>query len=196
MQSSSCEPGCAECVRLRAAAVQLVGGEGVETLSWEALARSAAIDADEGRAHYDGDADACLLAGYAEVVDELFAAYEQAFSSGRTWEDGLDAATAVMLEQLAARPDYARLLFVEILRGGHAMRRQRDLTRRRCVELLAREHERRGPSAQLPAIQFEVLYGAYFQSVASQIADGRTEELPELKHKLLTLASVFEPIAA
>jgi AcrR family transcriptional regulator len=193
--SPSCEPRCRGCAALRAAAVAIVGRDGLEALGWERLCATAQVAQTQVRSHYASCAD-CLLAAYDEAAEAVFVAYTAPFRAAPSWSEGLMAATDALLARLAERPDEARLLFVEILRGDGAMRRHRDRERRRSVELLACEHHRRRLPEELPDVQFELLHGAMFQMIAAEVAAGRSARLHELRDELLTLASIFEPIAA
>jgi hypothetical protein len=193
--SVSCEPGCPNCSRLRRAAVALVGGASLEVLGDRALAAAAGLEVTEAQRHYRS-AVACLLAAYDELTNELIVAYDEAFATASSWQDGLRAGNAGLLARLARRPAEARLLFVEILRGDERLRRRRDEARRRSAALLAAEHQRRRGLEDLPEIHFELLQGAMFQMIAAEVVAGRTGDVEHLAPDLLTLLEVFEPIAA
>jgi DNA-binding transcriptional regulator YbjK len=192
--SSSCRSGCPACARMRKAAIEVVGRGGLEALDDSALCSAAGVGAGEHAAHY-GHAQACLQAAYEELAAEILAGYRAAFATAVSWREGLRAATEQLLARLARDPGEARLLFVEVLRAP-GLRRQRDLARKASVAVFAREHERRRGPEQLADVHFELLQGAMFQLIASEVLAGRAARLQELSDELLTLAAVFEPIAA
>jgi hypothetical protein len=64
------------------------------------------------------------------------------------------------------------------------------------VALFLAEHRQRRELEQLPQIQLEMLLGASFHLIASRVAEGRIEDLPDLRLELAELAGVFEPAAA
>ena len=55
----SCEPGCLTCERLRDAALEIVGEEGIEALSQERLAEQVGVSACEVSEHYRTAPTAC-----------------------------------------------------------------------------------------------------------------------------------------
>jgi AcrR family transcriptional regulator len=188
------KPGCPTCARLRAAALSIVGADGIGAVSLERLSREAAVSPEELREHYP-TAASCLCETYEEVSRSVLEDFAEAFRAVPSWRGALRLAGRRLLRRMAARPAEARLCFVEVLRGDHELLCRRVAARRRMVELFARElRRRRGEDEQdVHEMQLELLIGAGFQAIAAAVAAGRVEELPELEPELTERAYVFEP---
>jgi AcrR family transcriptional regulator len=193
--SPPCEPDCRGCASLRGAAVALAAERGPDSLDARELGARAGLAPGPAARHYRS-AQACLLAAYDEAAHGVLADFRAPFAGAASWREGLRLAIEGLLARLAERQDEARLLFLEALRGSAELRRHRDRARRDMVALLAGEHERRRGSERLEEIHFELLQGAMFQAIAAAVSDGPLTDVDELAGELLTLASVFEPIAA
>jgi AcrR family transcriptional regulator len=183
------------CVKLRGAALEVVGRDGIEALSTERLADQAGVPADEVAAHYP-DARDCLHETYEEVSRSIYEDFARAFAAEEGWRRALMLAARTLLERLAARPAEARLCFQEVLRGDHELLRRRDAARRRMVDLFVEELGRRRDAPEQFRMQLEMLIGAEFQAIAMGVAGGDLAELPELHLELESRAFVFEPLAA
>jgi hypothetical protein len=98
---------------------------------------------------------------------------------------------------MAARPAEARLCFVEVLRGDRELMRRRVASRRRMVQLFARElRYHLDDEEAVSELQLELLSGASFQAISAAVADGQVADLPELELALISRANVFEPVLA
>lgn len=181
--------------RLRSHAVELVAQDGFSALSDQELARRAGVSEAVLDSTHGGAVD-CLLAAYDVLCDDLYDVVARGFGAQQSWECALAAAMAGLLDWCAERPAAARLMFYEIVRGDHAMRRRRDAQRQRMVDLLIHEYRRRPEAEDLPDMQLEVLWGAMGQAITGWVEEGREAELPALAPQLDRLAAVFEPVAA
>ena len=190
----ACNPDCATCTRLRRAALALVGDGGLEALTLEALAGSAAIDAVELRRHYATEAE-CLYDTYEEVARDVRDEIAAVFAEVPSWPEALTLVGKRLLAWMAGRPAEARLCFIEILRGDREMLRLRDAERQRTIDLFVREHRRRRHREDLPELQLELLVSAGFRAIGAAVAEGRVAALPELEPELASVAEVFEPVA-
>jgi AcrR family transcriptional regulator len=188
-----CKQGCPTCAELRGAALQIVGGEGIEAMTLERLSSEAGLSLDEVVPHYPS-ASACLYETYEEVSRGVLADFAATFAAEMGWRHALTAAARKLLERMAARPAEARLCFQEILRGDHELLRRRDAARQRMVDLFVRELRRRLGDNEVPRIQLELLIGAGFQAIAAAVEEDRLSELPELLAELTSRAYVFEPV--
>ncbi|MFL5844474.1 MAG: hypothetical protein ACJ762_07255 [Solirubrobacteraceae bacterium] len=187
--------GSPTAARLGRHAVELVAQEGIPALSDGELARRAGVsEVVLDRAH--GGAVACLLGAYDGLAEDLYRVVERCLHTEDAWEPALASALDALLVWCIDQPAAARLMFFEIMRGDHVMRRRRDIARQRMVDLLIEQYRRRPGAEDLPDLQFEVLWGAVGHAITSWIEDGREDELHALAPELDRLAAVFEPLAA
>jgi AcrR family transcriptional regulator len=183
---------CPTCGSLRAAALQLVGEHGFKRLSVAALCDACGLTPDQLADHYPTPR-ACLYDAYDELAQEFLHDMQDAFDRASSGADALTRARSRMLARLAERPAEARLLFIEVLRGDRELRRRREQGRQRILALMLSEHRRRGELEQRRQVQLEMLLGASFHLIATRIAEGRIDALPELDGELAELAGMFEP---
>jgi AcrR family transcriptional regulator len=165
----SCVPACAVCERMRRAALELVGGGGIEAVSLEAIATQAGIAVQEAAGHYRTAAE-CLYETYDEVSASVMLDMADAFTQGDTWEAGFARARQRLLNRVMTRPAEARLCFVEVDRGDRELRLRHQVTRQWIVDFLTREYERRTGPEPLPALQIELLITAGFHAISGAVS--------------------------
>jgi hypothetical protein len=188
-----CEPACSICLRLREAAVRVVGDGGIETLSHERLERAAGLVEGQAVEHYP-NAATCMHEAYEEVWGHLTEEIADAFSDGLKWGTAFALARTRMLTRLAADPVLARFCFVEAPRGDRVLRRLRDVRRRRLIGCLA--DRQAGSGATVSPLQIELLVGGTFHEISTTIAAGRAADLPALEPRLGQLVALFDPAGA
>ena len=77
------------------------------------------------------DKEACYLALYDVISDQLLGVIARAAEGGRPWRERLRAAAAAYLEELAAEPALTRAFLLEIQAAGpRALARRREVHRR------------------------------------------------------------------
>ncbi len=182
-------------MRLRAAALSIVGAAGIDALSDEQLVRQAGLDPADLREHYE-TASACLYATYEDVAAAIYEDFAAALASERGWYDGLRAGAVALLRRLTAHPAQARLCFAEILHGDYELLHRREASRRRLVALFVSELGRRREQPELFSMQLELLIGACFQTIAAAVTDHGEQPLESLVPELESRAQVFELTAA
>jgi len=190
----SCTPACPICLRLREAALAVLGDGSAAGLSHGALEREAGLMQGEAAEHY-ASAAACLHATYEEVCDRLAGELLDAFSAGMSWESALSLARRRLLARLAANPGEARLCFVETLGGDRELRRRRERRRRWVVAFLACQRLVSGESGRSSELQIELLIGATFHEISAVVAAGDVADLPTLEPRLSELPGLFDPSA-
>jgi AcrR family transcriptional regulator len=79
------------------------------------------------------DRDACLLAAFDRAIERIAQSLEPVYARKGSWRERLRGALSLLLEQLDAEPDIARLCIVEAPRGGPGVLEHR----RRVLEALA-----------------------------------------------------------
>ncbi len=187
---------CPACALLRSHALAIVGAVGIDALSLDSLSRHSGMRLDDVVSHYP-TATECLHDTYDHAAQGIYVDFADALRQGTDWSQALTLAVRRVLARLAARPEEARLCFVEVLRGDRDLLRRSDAARRRVVELFAREYARRcDPTRVPPTMQVELLIGAGFRAIAATIDEGRPDGLPELEPDLTSLADVFQPVAS
>lgn len=129
----------------------------------------------------------CFLVAFDLLSDQLFSAVDVAYrnSEGNPWAVRLDAALRALLGLLAAEPEFARLVMVEVLVAGDTARQRRDGLLVRFEDLLA-------PAAELlPLADADrrlvgrAVIGGLTEALYARIAAGATLQLPELRGELL-----------
>ncbi|MGA7704578.1 MAG: hypothetical protein WB998_06740 [Solirubrobacteraceae bacterium] len=79
------------------------------------------------------DREDCLLGAFEQAVERFARRVRPAFEAKGRWHERIRAALSLLLEQLDAEPDLARLCIVEASRGGHELLERR----RHVLEALA-----------------------------------------------------------
>jgi AcrR family transcriptional regulator len=191
-----CRPACATCEHLRAAALAIVGADGIEALTLERLAAEANLPSEKVRVHYPTASD-CLYDTYEEVARSIYDDFAAAFTAEPGWRDALRVATKTLVRRMAARPNEARLCFAEILQGDYELLRRREASRQRLLRLFARELRRRCDYPEPVTMQLELLIGGGFQAIAGAVAEDRLlTESERLAADLESRMFVFELVAA
>jgi AcrR family transcriptional regulator len=190
-----CKPACPTCETLRAAALDVVGKDGIDALTLAALTARSDLTAPELTRHYPSAA-ACLRETYVEVSASVREEFLATLAAGSSWTHGLRGAARRLLQRMSENPAEARLCFVEILRADRELQRARDDARRLMLERIVAEHRRRREEEQVPDMQIELLMGAGFHAITAAVIRGGASELPELERELVQLDGVFDLLPA
>jgi AcrR family transcriptional regulator len=138
----------------------------------------------------------CFLAAYDHARSEALAWLDRVGGPDSSCSPELTRALADLLEYLAARPDFARLLVVEPVAAGRPGLDRHERTMRELAERLARSQRRDSTSLRPEElwIRCEASVGAVHRVVAARIVQGRARDLPglamELGGMVRTLAAV------
>jgi AcrR family transcriptional regulator len=181
--------GCATCSSLRAAAVALAAGRGIQSVTIEAIAGEAGIGSEQAVEHYP-TLDHCLSAAYDESTTHFREVAARAMDCDGSWQERLHAAAAATVEAFGAQPDLARYCVVESWRCNLPMLRASRITgRRRYIEMLT-DHRRPGGNEDLPEVRMEMFVGAGHHVSGEELEQGDVDSLQE---RLDRLIEVFEP---
>lgn len=183
------------CTERPAAALAVSPERGIEALRSERLVDRAGIVMVDLTADNLTPA-LCGYEAYQAVAETVFTEFAEAFADDEDWRGALRVAARNTLRRMAARPDEARLYFVEVTRGDHGLLERHVAARARLVKLCVDELSRRGGEQDLPEIRVELLIGAGFRAIADAVEDGRLADLPELERELAQRAWAFEAVAA
>ena len=148
------------------------------------MSRRTFYDLFNNRAH-------CFLAAYDHARRGAFASLDHRGDPNEPWADQLAGTLAQILEYLAARPHYARLLVVDSVSVGPPGVERHERTMRELAELLAHCHPHR-ESSQL-RLRCEASVGAVHRVVHARIVEGRADELPTLAPQLAGLVQELAP---
>jgi AcrR family transcriptional regulator len=130
------------------------------------------------------DKEACYLALYAAVNDQLLALIAQAVHGSGSWRERVEAAARAYLSELAAQPALTRTFLVEIQAAG-----PRALAARRAMHERFAEHLRAltaQAAADEPAIAplspalATAVVGGINELMLQAVEDGRARELADL----------------
>jgi hypothetical protein len=193
--SSRCEPSCAVCQQLTSGAKTVAAVLGVAAVTEERLAARLTAAPEIFSAHM-GSAEACLIAAHHATMASLRDEWQRCLTAAETWCDGLVACLRSTLRFLDLDFAAAQLCFAQIAHCSRGLRVRSEAARRDFAELLAAAHTAHAVSTPLPALQFELLIGSWWQAIADEIHHGRHEDLVGAEARLLELAAVFEPVLA
>jgi AcrR family transcriptional regulator len=183
------------CAQLRDVALRIIGTKGLSAVTLERLSDETPLSSAGVQAHY-ATAASCVCDTYEETALGVYEDFLSAFTVEESWRRALQLGAHRMLRRMSQRPAEARLCFAEILHGDHELRRRRERSRRRLVELFVRELGRRRDDPELFRVQLELLIGASYQAIAAAVAEYGPAALPRLESELVSRAVAFEPVAA
>jgi AcrR family transcriptional regulator len=164
--------------------VEEVAERGYATASIASVAGRAQVSRQAFYEEFDGKEEA-LLEACDSMVEELIERTGRAYSPGDPWPTKVRLALRVLLEELAANPDAARLMTVELPGAGPgAHRRYRQGTARflpcfRTGRMYGGRDEELPDDAELMAV------GGAEAIIFDQVAAGRTSRLPSLLPDIL-----------
>jgi AcrR family transcriptional regulator len=128
----------------------------------------------------------CFLVAYELVMDRVLLAVERAYASESCeWPERMARLLRTLLHQLAAEPELARLVMVDVLAAGQAALERRDAALRRfevffnagAVGLPLPDQERR--------LLARAVIGGLAEALYNRIATGETDRLPDAGPDLL-----------
>jgi AcrR family transcriptional regulator len=128
--------------------------------------------------HFQGK-EPCFEAAYADAVERLAAAVEEAAREERGWAARLEAGLGAGLDFLAANPNLAHLLFVEALAAARPARLEHERSLQRLAAAL-RQHGGDLPSGDVvPEETARLLAGGLASHVSGRVLAGEAARLPE-----------------
>jgi AcrR family transcriptional regulator len=176
--------------RLVAGMVAAVAERGYAATTITDVVRHARVSRRTFYEHF-ADKEACFLAAYDAVSDQVLAAIEGAAGEHEAWEERLVAGVRAYLRAHADAPAVARVFTVEILSAGsHALARRRAVLRRFAAALRAQVD--RAAASGAPARRIDdttalALAGAAHELVLAALEQDRGDELPALEGPIAAL---------
>jgi AcrR family transcriptional regulator len=128
------------------------------------------------------DKEACFMAAYEAAALRLRDAVRAASREHEDFEGSVRAGIEALLGFLAAEPELARLLVVEVTGAGPTALRRRTEAVREFATMLARTGTHDAPLAA------QVAVGGIWEVVHALVLEGRADELPELTEALVECA--------
>jgi AcrR family transcriptional regulator len=172
---------------LLAAVVRVTAEKGYEKMAVVDVLDCAAVGRQTFYELFDDRLD-CLLAAHELLVDDLAETVGSALEGSGPWPERVRAALAVGLEWLAASPDAAKVMLVELATIGPLARERFQVTFDRFVAMLDEGLQEPGAPADLPNITSLAAAAALIR-VYEETANDRATELrsllPELTFELL-----------
>lgn len=134
------------------------------------------------------DKEACFMAAYEAASVRARDAVRVAAREETDWDSSVRAGIEALLGFLAAEPELARLLVVEVTGAGpSALRRRADAVRGFAAMLAQTDDEE-------PPMGAQVASGGIWEVIHAWVLEGRAEELPELADALVECAKAqIEP---
>lgn len=132
------------------------------------------------------DKDACLLEGFERCGEAIIARVAQRTRYGEEFAEAVEATLRELLRILAAEPDVARLVLVEVRVAGPRCREAQQRWLERFAGLLEDADLRSGPGAGEATARMTV--GALAFLLASKVSREETAELPGMLPDLLYVA--------
>jgi AcrR family transcriptional regulator len=170
--------------RLVAGMVAAVAERGYAATTITDVVRHARVSRRTFYEHF-ADKEACFLAAYDAVSDQVLAASEGAAEEAGDWTERLVAGVRAYLQALADAPAIARVFTAEILSAGpHALARRRAVLRRFAEALRAQVDAAADAGAPVRRISDETalaLAGAVHELVLAELEANRGTELPALE---------------
>ncbi len=168
--------------QLLAAAERLLGQRGLASVSVADVCATAHVSPADLDALF-GDLDALLAALFDRIVARVGRTMSRAYESEAVWVDAIRAALSELLAFLDGRPQLARFLIVESLRGDAALLARRE----RAVGALAAviEADRPGTPRAAPPFGAEAVVGAAASVIHGRLLEEPVPSLRELTGALM-----------
>jgi AcrR family transcriptional regulator len=176
--------------RLLAALPGVVAERGYEAMSVADIVKRAAVSRNAFYKNFSDKKD-CFATAHEAGHEQLFGILTAPCEAGATLEERVEASLAVGLDALASEPDVARLLFVEAPSAGEEIAlRYHEWLRRYGTLLRAAAPDL--PAASIPAPEVEqVIVGGIASRVASEVLQGRAEQLRDLEDPFVEYVLAF-----
>ena len=178
--------------RLFDAASAIVAREGYAGATAEAIAREAGMSKATFYEHF-ANKEECVLALLDEGATELMVQLGHAADRGpfASYEERVRRNVRAFLQTLAAHPDSARTLLVEIAGIGRAAAARREAVLEAFADGLLRDNARHAPAAGAPVFATRddayAVVGGTVELVARRLRAGRGAELADLESVIVRL---------
>lgn len=183
--------------RLLTATVAVAGRDGYAAMTVSSVTAYASVSRKTFYEQF-ADREDCFVAAYELLVERALAGVESAYAVEAPWPERLRAALAWALTALAARPQEARVAFVEVLVAGPRALAARDRALQGLAALFVPGFDVAADAAAIPASMPLAIAGSFAELIAAHVRRDAVAELPWLLDDLLfcALAPFVGPLAA
>jgi len=174
-------------LRILEGMVRTVGDKGYAATSVQDVLERAGVSR---KTFYDNFADkeACFLEAYDAVVARVMHEINKAPTEPGPWSLSVRRRLRAFLKFFAYEPGLARMAVVEVLAAGpEAIERYRAAVRG-FIPLFAEGHRLARNPEQIPDEMAEAIVGGIGSVIYNRVAEGRSEEVPNLLPALLYFA--------
>jgi AcrR family transcriptional regulator len=172
--------------RLLWAMVHSVAEHGYEGASVDdAVARAGLERLDFGQLF--ADKDACILAAYDWLLDQVLARVAESYRVGyeSSWPEGIRSGLEALLQSIAEEPGAARMAALEVPSAGWEAHARHRAVIERIVPYLGEGREYSSRAEELPAQAEMMALGGAEAIIFDEIACGAAEQLPALLPEIL-----------
>lgn len=128
----------------------------------------------------------CFLVAFELVMDRVLAVVERAYASENgEWPQRMSRVLRTLLHQLAAEPELARLVMVEVLAAGQAALERRDAALRRFEVFFTAGATAVPLAGQEQRLLARAMIGGLAETLYNRIAAGETDRLADAGPDLL-----------
>jgi AcrR family transcriptional regulator len=162
--------------RLVDAVPRVVAERGYEAMSVADIVKAAAVSRNAFYRNF-GDKQECFAAAHEACHERLLAILEQPCDRGATVEERVETALGAALDMLCAKPEIARLLFVEAPSAGEEIALRHHEWLRRYGTLLRSAVPEAAAKSSLAVEIDQVIVGGIASRIASELLQGRAAQL-------------------
>ncbi|HEU4977354.1 MAG TPA: helix-turn-helix domain-containing protein [Solirubrobacteraceae bacterium] len=172
--------------RLLRAAAAVFAREGYAAATAEAISREAGMSKATFYEHF-ANKEECILTLFEVAVTEVMRAMGEASEAARhaTYEEHVAANVRAFLRTLAAYPDSAQTLVVEVVGAGPRAMERRDAVMEAFAEALHRDNARMAPRYGAPRFASRddayAVVGAILELASRHLRSGRGADIVELE---------------
>ncbi len=176
-------------MRMLAAMVQAVADKGYARVAVADVIERAGVSRKTFYEQFANKED-CFLAAYDATVDDLLATIDDALEAlAPDWLAAHRAAVETYLQTLAASPEFARALLIEVLGAGPEALDRRAAVQDRFAAQLQDVHRRaRQDIPEIPEVPphtFRAAVGAVNELVTAHVLEHGADTLPDLADAIL-----------
>jgi AcrR family transcriptional regulator len=181
--------------RILAALIELSAEHGYAAVTVRDLSRAAGVSKASFYAQFHGKED-CFTAAYDRVLRQAARAVLVSEREGRIGRERLRAALAALGDELAAQPAAARLVLVESLAAGPAVRARVNRRMGLFESLVASRFASVPGGIEMPRLLAKAVVAGVAHVARGCLLDGRPEDFPAQVEALLDWALSFNDAAA
>jgi AcrR family transcriptional regulator len=170
--------------RLMAGMVRAATEKGYEAITVADVLSEAGVSRATFYKLFD-DKLSCFLEAWDWLLAAMIAEVREAYEAESEWPAAVSAALARVLERLAADPDAARVLLVEVTAAGPEAKRRYRTALQQLTPFLEEGYDTSSIGRRLSPRTSRMAIGSAASLVLDEVVAGRTEQLPALLPELV-----------